>query len=285
MAVTDNIPRILSVDHPDGPRLPSGPLEDDGAPTLELALRRWITEQTGIDVGYVEQLYTFGDLHRATSGADGEARQIGVAYLALIREAAPQPGATWLDWYRLFPWEDHRQGRPHVLDEMTWLIRDWMGDDPERRERAQIAFGLDGAPWDAVKVLERYELLYNARLVTEWALDHPGSRSRAGFGQHMLGDHRRVAATALGRLRGKLTYRPVVFELLADQFTLSQLQQVVEALLGAPLHTQNFRRLVQQQGLVEDTGGVAPTGGRPAQLYRFRRDVLVERPVPGLWRR
>lgn len=285
VAVTDNTPRILTVDQPEAPRLPSGPLEGEGDPTLELALRRWITDQTGIDVGYVEQLYTFGDLHRSRSHLGGSDRQIGVAYVALIREAPPQRGATWLDWYRLFPWEDHRQGRPQLLDEVTRLLAEWAGDDSERRERAQIAFGLGGAPWDAVKVLERYELLYGARLVREWTTDHPGEPRRAEFGAPMFGDHRRVAATALGRLRGKLTYRPVVFELLPGEFTLTQLQQVVEALLGATLHTQNFRRLVQQQGLVEDTGRVTPTGGRPAQLHRFRREVLVERPVPGLWRR
>ncbi len=95
-------------------------------------------------------------------------------------------------------------------------------------------------------------------------------------------DHRRIAATALGRLRGKLTYRPVVFELLPDRFTLLQLQQVVEALAGVGLHKQNFRRLVEGAGLVEGTGEHARTGGRPAELFRFRREVLGERPRPGV---
>jgi hypothetical protein len=99
----------------------------------------------------------------------------------------------------------------------------------------------------------------------------------------MAADHRRILATAIGRLRGKIKYRPVVFELMPPAFTLLQLQRTVEALSGVRLHKQNFRRLVEQQGLVEETGGIsAATGGRPARLVRFRREVLLERPAPGL---
>ena len=77
-------------------------------------------------------------------------------------------------------------------------------------------------------------------------------------------DHRRILATALGRVRGKLKYRPVVFELLPPTFTLSRLQRVVEALAGVRLHKQNFRRLVERGGLVEGTGGSSspPAAGR-----------------------
>ena len=96
-------------------------------------------------------------------------------------------------------------------------------------------------------------------------------------------DHRRLIATALGRLRGKLKYRPVVFELVPSTFTLLRLQRVVEALAGVRLHKQNFRRLVEKGGLVEGTGVVEPQGiGRPAELFRFRREVLRERLAPGV---
>jgi hypothetical protein len=61
------------------------------------------------------------------------------------------------------------------------------------------------------------------------------------------------------------------------------LQRTVEALLGFGLHKQNFRRLVAEQGLVEGTGKFAASvRGRPAELFRFRREVLRERPAPGL---
>jgi hypothetical protein len=75
----------------------------------------------------------------------------------------------------------------------------------------------------------------------------------------------------------------VVFELMAPTFTLLDLQRAVEALAGRRLHKQNFRRLVAEQGLVEGTGQFStPVRGRPAELFRFRRDVLRERPAPGL---
>ena len=85
----------------------------------------------------------------------------------------------------------------------------------------------------------------------------------------------------------KLTFRFILtivltVVLVTAAFTLLQLQRAVEALAGRRLHKQNFRRLIDQQGLVEETGAVSvETGGRPAKLYRFRREILVERAVAG----
>jgi hypothetical protein len=99
----------------------------------------------------------------------------------------------------------------------------------------------------------------------------------------MAFDHRRMVATALGRVRGKIQYRPVIFELLPATFTLFKLQRVVEALAGLRLHKQNFRRLVDRAGLVEGVGRFDDqTGGRPAELFRFRRELLRERPTHGV---
>ncbi len=98
----------------------------------------------------------------------------------------------------------------------------------------------------------------------------------------MQHDHRRILATGIARLRAKIKYRPVVFELMPPSFTLLQLQRTVEALAGRLLHKQNFRRLIDQQDLVEETGRVTTeTGGRPAKLFRFRGEVLAERRVAG----
>src|SRR5271166_1744285 len=152
-----------------------------------------------------------------------------------------------------------------------------------RAERLGLAFARS---WNEELVLERYELLYEAGLIQESWRDL-GRPALPGdgllFGVPMAADHRRVLATAIGRLRGKIKYRPVVFELMPPAFTLLQLQRTVEALSGVRLHKQNFRRLVEHQGLVEETGRIrAETGGRPARLVRFRREVLLERPAPGL---
>lgn len=275
VAVSAESPLILTVDTDGGLAVPSGPLDPAGDATLELALRRYISEQTGLEVGYVEQLYTFGDRDRLPRA--GPARQISVAYLALVTEQRPSRGASWTPCYELFPWEDHRSDAPPLIDDQ--LLPDllgWAGSDVTRRGRVAATFGVEGAPWDGIRVLERYELMYEAGLVAE-----AGGKADS-LGLSMASDHRRIAATALGRLRGKLTYRPLVFELLPETFTLTELQLTVEALVGVRLHTQNFRRLVDRGRLVDGTGTHASTGGRPAELFRFRPEVQLERPRPGL---
>ncbi|MDG2112843.1 MAG: hypothetical protein P8N02_09555 [Actinomycetota bacterium] len=279
VAVTDQVPRVLTVGS-EPPSLPSVDLRPDDR-TLELALRRGIEEQTGLEVGYVEQLYTFGDLGRVP-GVDS--RQVSIAYLALMREQRPSANAHWTGWHRLFPWEDRRDGVPAAITEVIApRLAQWVdaADNPatahERRLRCETAFGLGEAAWDGVRALERYELLWELGLLDESATPDGAIPSTT-----MALDHRRIVASAVGRLRGKLTYRPTVFELLPERFTLLQLQLVVEALAGVALHKQNFRRLVDQGGLVEGTGETMATGGRPAELFTFRRAVVAERPRPGL---
>jgi hypothetical protein len=312
VAVTEEIPRILTVlpraseqGDPAEEALPFGPLDPEHDRTLDRGLRRWVHEQTGLPLGYVEQLYTFGDRDRAPGARHRALREVSVAYLALVRETSVGFEARWRGWYEFFPWEDWRSGRPELIDRtIAPALAAWGQEaaEPlirqERRERTDIAFGLGGAPWDGERVLERYELLYEAFLVSEAWRDRedlaglpadelrPVPPERPGDllpGRSMAVDHRRILATALGRLRGKIKYRPVVFELLPSTFTLLQLQRVVEALAGVRLHKQNFRRLVEHAGLVEGTGTQdLQTGGRPAELFVFRRDVLRERPAPGV---
>jgi hypothetical protein len=303
-AVTDDEPRLLTVERSsDGeagvgahePALPFGPLDPSGHRTLELGLRAWVREQTGLDLGYVEQLYTFADRHRDPRERRGGPRVVSIAYLALVREGrvAGAGRARWRGFYEFLPWEDGRAGRPALVEAVIApALARWAAEpkEPEarraRRERADITFGLRGAAFDAVRVLERYELLFETGLVEESWRDGTARRAAAEpprVGEPMALDHRRLLATALGRLRGKLKYRPVVFELLPTTFTLLRLQRVVEALAGAPLHKQNFRRLVETAGLVEGTGLLEQRSvGRPAELFRFRREVLRERRAPGV---
>ena len=300
VAVTGAEPRVLTVSGGGGgdgaPALPFGPLDPDRHRTLELGLRAWVREQTGMDLAHVEQLYTFGDRDRG-GAADEEARVMAVAYLALVRErevAAGHP-AAWEAVYRFLPWEDRRGGEPGLLrDRIRPALDAWIEAAPpgdarrQRRGRADITFGAGAAGWDDERVLDRYELLYEAGLVAEARrAGGPGDEGApprpARFGAPLALDHRRILATALGRLRGKLKYRPLVFELLPEAFTLLQLQRTVETLAGVRLHKQNFRRLVERGALVEGTGRVEPaTGGRPAELFRFRREVQHERPAPGV---
>ena len=295
VTVGEDAPNVLTTRAPGAPAgLPFGAFDPAGDRTLELSLRRWVREQTGFDIGYVEQLYTFGDRGREAPLPDAALvdRVISVGYLALTPERADldQPGAAWADWYRFFPYEDWRGGRPALIDsDIAPLLKTWAGADQTRATRARMAFALDGAPWNEERALERYELLYEAGLTPEAARDRasyggaPASTTPASLGDPMTSDHRRILATAMSRLRGKLKYRPIVFELMPERFTLLHLQRVVEAISGLELHKQNFRRLLDRTGLVEGAGIFETrTGGRPAELFRFRREALTERPVGGM---
>ncbi len=301
LAVTAHQPRVLTVsvqelgeeffgmDTLHLPRaLPFGSLDEKNDRTLELCMRRSVLEKTRGELGYVEQLYTFADQGRDPRERAGGNRVLSVGYLALAREQdlAQAENSSWQHCYRYFPWEDWRAGRPRIMDDIEATLLDWSHGSAERRERVEICFGLGNAGWDAYQVLERYELLYEARLISEYWTDRgrdDDMPSDGGLGESMAFDHRRILATGLGRIRGKLRYRPVVFELLPPTFTLLELQRVVEALTGLQVHKQNFRRQVERAGLVEGTGRRAgKTGGRPAELFRFRRAVLRERRAPGM---
>jgi hypothetical protein len=276
-------PRVLLGAQADGPGLPFGSFDPVGHRTFEIALRDFVTAQTGYALGYVEQLYTFGD--RGREAAAGAARVVSVGYLALaphLDDAAARAG-IWADWYRFFPWEDQRTTTGSAAVEVLEpTLRGWAVASGQAA-RVAAAFGLDGQAWHEERVLDRYELLYEAGLVTEALRD----RGREGTllaptGQAMRGDHRRILATAIGRLRAKLKYRPVVFDLAPEAFTLSQLQGLVEAVCGVRLHKQNFRRTVEASGLVAPTGAMqADTGGRPARLYA-KSPVSRTAGAPGL---
>jgi hypothetical protein len=290
VAVTDEVPRVLVVDREDGIALPTGPFLPAEHISLEDGFRRMIEVQAGLDLSYVEQLYSFGNRNRTASEQGGGPRTLSVAYIALTREHdLPRDGVRWADWYDFLPWEDWRKGRPEVIDEPIEARLDrWRKDSASEgrdlggSERVNVTFGHEGtSEMDAVLSLERLELLYDAGLMLEAGRDHGTTSDNVGTG--MADDHRRVLATALGRLRGKLAYRPVVFELLPGEFTLLQLQRVTEALSGTRLHKQNFRRLVMNANLVEPIGRATVIGrGRPAELFRFRREVLGEKLAVGL---
>lgn len=302
VAIEDSEPMILTASGGDGDSLaglPFGPFDAIAHRTLEIGLRAWVEEQAGLRLGYVEQLYTFGDRGRHARIGDTDVHVASIGYLALTRaadNAARAPGATFEPWYRYFPWEDWRASQPEIIardiiPELTaWAAQAEQPDTARalgRKDRVRLFFGIDGAQWDEERVLDRYELLYEAGLIEEARRDgRPAALERTStpaLGVPMRFDHRRILATAIARLRAKLKYRPVVFELLPPDFTLTELQRTVEAISGRHLHKQNFRRLVEAGALVEPTGEMAThTGGRPAALFRFRREVLQERPAPGL---
>jgi len=288
VAVTSRGAEVLTVGAPEGvPRLPSGPLRAEHR-SLQTSLRAWVEDQTGVSLGYVEQLYTFADRERVGP----HHRLLSVSYLGLTRVDDDAPAITarrpasafaWRPWSEFLPWEDRRDPASRELaDDLHDRLLAWAatgGTDAVREDRRTRVDAAFGHRWVSELALQRYQLLHEARLTAESGAD---AATAGATGRRMLHDHRRILATGVDRLRAKIQYRPVVFELVPAEFTLGRLQSCVEDIAGATLHTQNFRRLVQQQHLVEETGGrESATGGRPARLYRFRREVELERYAAG----
>jgi len=282
VAVTDDEPRVLTIE--DACALPSGPFQTTDR-SLQASLRTWVERQTHHPLGYMEQLYTFADRDRM-----GDGRQaISISYLGLTREALSVAHGTgaWVSWYRYFPWEEQRQGGDMVRKEIAPLLKAWAARAPERsllalrQQRVATVFGDANHPWNEELVLQRYELLWEAGLVPEARATMKDTTGPA-LGQFMHSDNRRILATGIARLRAKIKYRPVIFELMPGAFTLLQLQRTVEAIVGRLLHKQNFRRMIEQQNLIEDTGeSTTETGGRPAKLFRYKREVVLERAAMG----
>jgi hypothetical protein len=276
--------------------LPSGPFLPGKHKALECGIHSCLHAQTGVEVTFLEQLGALGrpaDLRHGPTPR-GTPHVVTVSYLALAgpHQCNDRTRAAWRSWYALLPWEDWRHGKPECLVEIEARLEAWAADgQPQaaptwsnRKQRLRFAFGNGGTGWDEDKVLERYELLAEAGIVGS---QHEGNGTTAQrlprLWHPSLGDQTGVLARAVGELRRAVKCRPVIFELMPEEFTLFELQKTVEAILGPHLHKQNFRRLVEGCGLVEPTGSLRlRTGGRPAQLFRFRRDVIYEHASPGV---
>ncbi|GAA0652476.1 NUDIX hydrolase [Brevundimonas lenta] len=276
IALRDGKACVLTTTGDDGSAaLPFGPFDPTRDRTFELALRAFVTAQTGFRLGFVEQLYTFGDLGRAspraTPGPERH-REVSVGYLALTADSADAPlsEARWTPVLDFFPWEDRREGAGASIAPLLESLRAWAAGDARRLARIDSLFATGaGQRWNEGRVLDRYELLYEAGMVAEASRDLDRPTPDVAPGLPMVSDHRRILATGLGRLRSKLKYRPVLFDLMPQTFTLSGLQAAAEAVAGLSLHKQNFRRGVERTGLVEATGRLSSaTGGRPAELFR-----------------
>lgn len=158
---------------------------------LEQAALRELSEETGLQKVFLEQLFTFGSLDR-----DPRARVVTVAYYALVNLA------------------DHR---------------------------VQAATDARQAAWFSVHEADGLAF-----------------------------DHDQILRVALERLKGKVSYQPIGFELLPPRFTLTQLQHLYETILEKALDKRNFRRKVLATGLLADTGLVeTDVAHRAARLYRF----------------
>ena len=278
VAVTNGQARVLTTHQ--GQSLPAGVLSPLHR-SLQKGVRVWVEEQTAQPLGYLEQLYTFVDTQR---GQAAKQLWLSVSYVGLVTEVASANlnlQAKWMDWYAFFPWEDRRMVQVErdkaILEALTAWIEASADLETQqfRQQRVDMYWGQGEWSWSEELALQRYELMYETGMLQESA--EPNAALLPYTGIAMQGDHRRIFATAISRLRAKIKYRPLIFDLMPAEFTLLQLQQSIETLAGLTLHKPNFRRLIQHQDLIEPTGdSVMQERGRPAQLYRFKPNVLKE---------
>ena len=228
------------------PALPFGPLDPAGHRTLELGLRAWVREQTGPRARLRRAALHVRRPPPRPARAGGRAAH-GLDRLPGPRARGPggRGGAGALAGLLRVPALGGRPrgaaGAPREGDRPRARAlggggegrRDAAGPSREGRHHVRPARGglrPRARCWSATSCSTR-----------RGSSARPGATGRRPpgapvppLGEPMALDHRRLLATALGRLRGKLKYRPVVFELLPATFTLLRLQRVVEALAGAP---------------------------------------------------
>jgi 8-oxo-dGTP diphosphatase len=122
-----------------------------------------------------------------------------------------------------------------------------------------------------------YLALVPAPLAVEAGDDASDARWWSAYKLPLLAfDHAKILRYGLQRLRYKLEYTAAGFQLLPPSFTLTEIQKAYEIVLGEPLDKRNFRRRIAEANVLEETGALTMSRGRPAKLYRFRDDAVAE---------
>lgn len=172
--------------------LPGGFVEENEG--IRDAIIRELKEETSVQIGYLEQLYTFGDnIYR-----DPRGRVISISYFALVNSSQIQPSAD----------TDAEDARWFPLHDLPLL-----------------AF-----------------------------------------------DHQEIIQYAKKRLKNKITYQPIGFDLLDSKFTFSELEQLYVSIAGKDIDRRNFRKKILSLGILTETRQmIQPKTGRPAKLYQFNK--------------
>lgn len=213
--------------------------------SLEDGAKRKLKEKTGIDNIYTEQLYTFGDVHR-----DKRTRVISVGNIALIEKSnisfkevdlQKKSGWFWID-KTLISSEKYEQyiENKHLLslksiDEriiMNYEVTEKIGRDIFRRKETS------------------YRLLNNST-------------------EELAFDHYRILDYGIDRLRNKVEYTPIAFNLLPRVFTVKELQNVYEAIMGREI--LNFRRKMGEM-IIETDEKIEGKPFRPAKVFKFNEN-------------
>jgi len=190
--------------------------------------------------------------------------------LLVRRRHGPHAGMWAIPGGEIRPGETLRDTALRTLEEQTGLVDVYLEQlytfgDPDRDPQQRLVTVSHFAVVPATDVVPR--TTDDADHVSWCSIkDHP----KLAF------DHAEILHYALKRLRYKLEYTAVGFELLPEEFTLTELQTAYEIVLGEDLDKRNFRRKILSAGVLEPSGGFRSGEGRPARLYRYRDDAVAE---------
>lgn len=211
--------------------------------TIDEAAHRVLQKETGVSQVYLEQLYTWGDLDR-----DPRTRVISCSYMALVnQEQYPlQPGTDTNDanWFSV---QDQWTQKKTTVTEKGVITEKWVN--------LRIWNETDSAT-ATIKLTKSVEN-GQTKVVQEIV-----EASNLAF------DHAKIILYALERLRNKVDYTDIAFQLLPELFTLSDLQQVFEVILGKELLAAAFRRKIAEK-VIETNHIRRSAGHRPSKLFRY----------------
>lgn len=208
--------------------------------SIDEAARRELKSETNVDNIYMEQLYTFGDVNR-----DPRTRVISCAYMALVDSSSLElragEDADEAKWFNVKYSETHVA---KTINEKLVKIELWSEDEKLSA---------------VVKITEEV----HGKITN--------SRRELVETEGIAFDHGMIIAYALHRLRNKIEYTDIAFNLMPEYFTLTELQQVYEVILDKELLAAAFRRKVADR-VIETDEFTKDAGHRPSKLYRFNNE-------------
>ncbi len=218
--------------------------------SLEDAAKRELFTETNIQNIYLEQLYTWGDV-----GRDPRTRVISTSYMALVDSSALslQAGddADEAEWFRL---EDK-----------------WLKETKTATENGTVT-----EKWLELRLVNAKEELSATIKITKTIANRIVQERREIVDAGKIAfDHAKLIQYALERLRGKIEYTDIAFALMPELFTLSELQQVYEVILGKELLAAAFRRKVADK-VLETNQYRKHAGHRPSKYYRFNPEWMEQ---------
>ncbi|RAT97095.1 NUDIX domain-containing protein [Brevibacillus sp. Leaf182] len=216
--------------------------------SLEEAARRELRTETNVDDIYLEQLYTWGD-----AGRDPRTWVISTSYMALVDSSSLQlqagDDADEAEWYRI---------------EDRWV----------KETKTATIDGSITEKWLELRLVHESEELSATIKITKTVMGRTVRETREIVETNNIAfDHAKIIQYALERLRNKIEYTDIAFSLMPELFTLSDLQQVYEVILGRELLAAAFRRKVADK-VLETNQYRKHAGHRPSKYFRFNPEWM-----------